>query len=628
MYEFVDAKRLTVVLGTSGAGKSSLVKAGLIPELRENQSAWTILDSIRPGESPFRELNNSLKKANLPEVEVSDAAGKSKNLNESIKVWKSDNPNSKLLLFIDQSEELITLCKDPKERDNFLIELADAITNYPELRVVITVRSDFEPQLRYLHLDLLPSLLKLKKTAIDNIWQTGRFIVPAMTRDELREAIEKPAEKRVMYFKPHNLVETLIDEVAGMPGALPLLSFALSELYLNYLKRQQEGRIQRITIDRAITQEDYKQIGGVTQSLTKRADEEYQKLINPDPDYEQIVRNVMLRMVTLDGGEVSRRRVAMSELEYSEKVQPQVDEVIKRFSDARLLIKGTDAENNPYVEPAHDALVKGWDKLRFWMNQEKETLLLQQRLTLAANDWKKNPESLWTEENGRLLKLRQVINSDRNWLNKVETEFVSKSIEAKRKRLEEEEKQRDEALQGQITALAALSEARFQDDQLGALIHILKAGRILQQLRDSKSQWIQKEVSQRTEAILLQILGKIQEYNRLETYQDQSKIESIDFSNNGEIVTVNHNGIVKFWQQDGKILDKSLPQNLRFSLVAFRPNSQTIAAAIGDAVWLWNLDDGKLIKILSKYTGSIRAIAFNSNGKMLATASMEGDYKN
>jgi hypothetical protein len=84
----------------------------------------------------------------------------------------------------------------------------------------------------------------VKHTELKNRWQSGRFIVPAMTRGELREAIEKPAEARVMFFQPPELVEQLIDEVAGMPGALPLLSFTLSELYLKYLKRQQEAQMK------------------------------------------------------------------------------------------------------------------------------------------------------------------------------------------------------------------------------------------------------------------------------------------------------------------------------------------------------------------------------------------------
>lgn len=478
LYKFVNDKALTVVLGASGAGKSSLVRAGLIPELRKNQPNWTILNPIRPGESPFRELNNALKKANLPEVEVPDTAWAQsiKNLNETIKVWASNNPDSKLLLFIDQSEELVTLCKNDIERQEFLSQLAHAITTHShQLRVVITVRSDFEPQLREFIAKLLLNTFHWDNTAINNYWQKARFIVPTMTRAELREAIEKPAEARVMYFAPHSLVEDLINEVADMPGALPLLSFALRELYLQYLKRQKEAKDKGITIDRAITEADYKKIGGVTQSLTQRADREYEALVKVDPAFKQIIRNVMLRMVAFGGGELARRRVPMSELVYSDvqdnlligkskqeysfekvtiffflflvrerlyrlgllllqqslqkkiskevtifaflfiieqrlyrlslllfypSIQKKVESFIKRFSEARLLIGGNNEEESsddegkePYFEPAHDALVKGWERLRNWIEAE-ENLELQRRLTLAAQEWQnlKNKE--------------------------------------------------------------------------------------------------------------------------------------------------------------------------------------------------------------------------------------------
>lgn len=271
-------------------------------------------DIARPGETPLQALNNALKNAQLPEVEPQNLQHK---LARSIDVWAKHNPNYKLLLFIDQSEEIITLCQNEDERKEFFQEILKAIYVYrARLRVVLTLRTDFETQVRDAGLQFDPTVLKVGNTVLKNRWQSGRFIVSAMTRGELREAIEKPTETRVMYFQPHELVEQLIDEVADMPGALPLLSFALSELYLKYLKRQWDAQNRVITIDRALNEKDYQDLGGVIQSLTQRADQEYEALINENLAYAHIIRHVMLRIVALGGGELARRQVALSELEY------------------------------------------------------------------------------------------------------------------------------------------------------------------------------------------------------------------------------------------------------------------------------------------------------------------------
>lgn len=417
LQEFVESHVLTVLLGTSSSGKSSLVKAGLIPSLRHSQQ-WRILAPIRPEESPFTALNNLLAREDLP-VTINP----SENFDEELqtlairaKAWSDANPNVKLLLVIDQFEELVIFCRNNIEREKFLIGLARAIRAFPEqLRIVLTLRSDFEPQFR--------------ETALEPYWIRARFIVPAMTQEELREAIVEPAAAKVMYFEPPTLVDLLIDEVIQMPGALPLLSFTLSELYFKYIQSIREGTRS----DRAITQADYEELGGVTHSLTQRADVEYYKLVQLDPAYKQIIKYVMLRMVAVDVGELARRRVPMFELEYPPGKNERVQEVTRQFTEARLLVIGQDSEGNPYVEPAHDALVRGWHRLLSWIQENREVLQLQRRLTPAALEWKATQDAGFLWNNSPYLDVvKQVVNSNDNWLNQVETEFVQRSLRKKR----------------------------------------------------------------------------------------------------------------------------------------------------------------------------------------------------
>jgi WD40 repeat protein/energy-coupling factor transporter ATP-binding protein EcfA2 len=486
--EEISSQPLTVVLGTSGSGKSSLLKAGLIAYLANSPQVssvsnltthdWQVLTPIRPSESPLTSLGSVWKELGGTATELVNSSV----LIEAIDQWIQIHPATKLLLSIDQLEELITLCHNDQDRQEFLTILADLLQAYPEvLRIVMTLRSDFEPQFR--------------STPLESLWQAGRFVVPGLSREELREVIEEPASAKVVYFESGDgrgdLVDQLIDEVAGMPGALPLLSFALSELYLKLARRYLAARISDEMVDRSITWQNYDELGGVTKSLTQRADEEYDALVKIDPNYGETIRRVMLRMVSV-GGELARRQVPEVELLYPEPENTRVKLIVERFVAARLLVWGTDTNGTAYIEPAHDALVRGWEKLRVWKTEEEENLSLQRRLTPAAMEWqmvtsqekgqpqgildrantmwglvdrgllpiersikrfgdlgfrlwqllwrskshqdrssKKSPQFLWNT-NPYLAVLDKELQSDANWLNQVEAQFVHESVFKKR----------------------------------------------------------------------------------------------------------------------------------------------------------------------------------------------------
>ncbi|MBD2183413.1 caspase family protein [Planktothrix sp. FACHB-1355] len=545
-------RSLTIVLGVSGSGKSSLVKAGLIPYLRNKQEKdpqaqkWYILDPMRPSESPFTALarvilpledanllsqlnqikgidevfkpkielkqnsdlsqeaqqnqsnsektdaafpkladswNNSTPEAKLllivdyfnqlqeicPSEELtnlentiqkrvarlaSDLQKDPRYLTQVIASWSQINPNIKLLLIIDQFEELITMAQehqgksdsDQKEWQQFLSMLTITLASHRHrLHIVATLRSDFEPR-------FLDSPLKAH-------WRKGRFPVRAMNSDELREAIEQPARKQALYFEPPDLVGRLIDEVGQMPGALPLLSFTLSELYIKLIKRW----IDPNSSDRALRIEDYNELGGVAGALTRRATEEYDNLVREFGEalgkaHQATMQRVMLRMVAIEGGGVARRRVPESELVYPDSEEnKRVTQVGVRLVKARLLVKGQET-GEPYVEPAHDFLVRGWDKLQEWIKQSQGDLALQQRLTPAANDWSTGKGGLWTREVDRLAWLEKVLESpNNNWLNKLETEFVKQSKKQRLDELKEAEERRKLAVSRQLAAQAELA---------------------------------------------------------------------------------------------------------------------------------------------------------------------------
>ena len=385
----VERQPLTVVVGPSGSGKSSLVRAGLVPRLRA--AGWRIVAQERPGDAAER----------LVATVTGDA---------------------RALVVIDQLEELLTGRSSAAAQGRFLAALAAGLGAAPGLRLVVTVRSDVEPQ--------------LQGSALAPWWMAGRFPIPPMTRAELRDAIEKPAAACVLYFEPARLVDRLVDDVALLPAPLPLLSFALSELYRRYWERHGD--------DRAIRESDYEAIGSVARALTERATALHDELVARDPAHAITVRNLMLRMTTTVGGELARRRVPLAELVVPDPAeQRRTEEVLARFHAARLVLCGTEPDGEsragtPYVEPAHDVLVRGWDKVGAWVQRpEIQALrLLARALARPVEAWlahRRDPAYLWTSD-PRLAQAAVVAAQREPMLNVDESDFVRASVRRRRAR--------------------------------------------------------------------------------------------------------------------------------------------------------------------------------------------------
>jgi WD40 repeat protein/serine/threonine protein kinase len=417
--ETTENHRFLAVVGPSGSGKSSVVKAGLIPALWRgelpNSDNWYIVDML-PGDRPLDELEVALfrvaddRSLNLREQLERDAHG-------LLRVADLILPDAKseLLLVIDQFEEVFTLVADENERLHFLNLLHEAVTRErSRIRVIVTLRADYyDRPLQY------PDFGELIRNRVETI-------LP-LSAEELEHAVREPASSVGVRFED-GLVSRIVADVHYQPGALPLLQYALTELF-----ERRDGR--------TLTQTAYQAIGGTGGALANRADEIY---LEQDEAGRELIRQIFLRLVTLgEGAEDTRRRVPRSELLAisgnktvgtvympSEKNMVEVmDEIIDLYAASRLLSLDNDpATRTPTVEVAHEAILREWERLRTWLNASREDIRQQRIVAQAAEAWQTNKrDASYLMSGTRLEQVEKWHQSTELALTPLERDFIAAS---------------------------------------------------------------------------------------------------------------------------------------------------------------------------------------------------------
>jgi WD40 repeat protein/serine/threonine protein kinase len=428
LHDDTENHRFLVVVGPSGSGKSSVVKAGLIPALWRGELAssdnWYIVDML-PGNRPLDELEVALlrvaddRSLNLHEQLERDANG-------LLRVADLILPDAKseLLLVIDQFEEVFTLVEDENERLHFLKLLFAAVSSErSRVRVIVTLRADYyDRPLQY------PDFGELIRNRVETI-------LP-LSADELEHAVREPANAVAVRFED-GLVSRIVADVHYQPGALPLLQYALTELF-----ERRNGRM--------MTQAAYEAIGGTGGALANRADEIY---LEQDEAGRELIRQIFLRLVTLgEGAEDARRRIPRSELlsivapplYSSVRNEPALmerglggevrvdamDEIIDLYAASRLLSLDNDpATRTPTVEVAHEAILREWERLRAWLNESREDIRQQRIVAHAADGWKANRlDTSYLLSGTRLEQVEKWHNATELALTPLEREFIEASI--------------------------------------------------------------------------------------------------------------------------------------------------------------------------------------------------------
>ena len=460
---YLKDHRFVAVVGASGSGKSSVVRAGVMPALQKGKivkgsDKWAV-HIVTPTARPLTALASELTKDSesmTAQATLMDDMGRDRrslDLFATRLTAKSGAP--RLLLIVDQFEELFTLCKDHAEQQVYVDNLLAAAVPEGVTTVILTLRADFYARCaEFANLRLVLS-------------KHQDYIGP-MSREELRAAIEKPAAQNGWDFEP-GLVDAILDDVEGEAGALPLLSHALLETW-----KRRSGH--------ALTFAGYHGAGGVQGAIAKTAEAVYDDLL---PDQQAIARNIFLRLTTLGEGTLdTRRRASLPELLGSGEQALQVQKVLIRLEDDRLVIAerasttAGAAEDTPdavYVDVTHEALIREWPRLSEWLSEDREGLLVHRRLTEAAKDWEASQRDPGILFRGvRLAQTTELANAHKGDLNDLEWEFLNASqaqIEAEQRERERIEHEREEAQQrelAQARLLATEAEARQRAETLRA----------------------------------------------------------------------------------------------------------------------------------------------------------------
>jgi DNA-binding SARP family transcriptional activator/WD40 repeat protein len=360
------SSRFIAVVGPSGSGKSSAVSAGLVAALRHGavpgSEAWFVTE-MHPGHHPLEELDGALMR-----VAVHPPAGLLGRLESGprglLELADAIVPDgTELLLIVDQFEEAFTLTEAEDDRTLFLESLRVATADpASRVRVIATLRADFyDRPLRY------PRMGELIGASTETL--------SPLTPEELERAIVRPAEHAGLTVD-RALAPQIAADVAEQPGALPLVQYALTELY----DRRHDGRL---------TLEAYREIGGVGGALAASAEHLY---ASRQPAGRNAVRQLFLRLVTIgDGAADTRRRVSLSELSAIEVDASAMESALDTYGRHRLLTFDRDpVTREPTVEVAHEALLGAWERLRRWIENARDDVRMRRRLSDAAREWERS----------------------------------------------------------------------------------------------------------------------------------------------------------------------------------------------------------------------------------------------
>ena len=634
----VASSRFLTIVGASGSGKSSLMRAGLAVTLQ--RSGWEV-HIFTPTANPVKMLTASYNSAHTKD-------------------------GKQHLILVDQFEETFTLCRDENERVEFIEKLLSiAQDGSVKATVVIALRADF-----YSHCAQYPLLREAVAAEQEYIGQ--------MSKEELRRAIEEPAKRGGWEFE-RGLVDVLLNDVgadgAGQPepGALPLLSHAL-------LATWERRRGRTFTID------GYRASGGVRGAIAETAESVFNDHFNRRQ--KNLARTIFLRLTELgEGTEDTRRRATLNELVSQSEEAAQLRAVLNMLADARLVTLNEDS-----AEVAHEALIREWQRLHEWLSQDREGLRLHRHLTDSAHEWEaRGQDAAELYRGARLVQVHEWASSNDDKLNAAESRFIAASIELEEREELDRETQRSRELIAARELAETQSRAAKQLRQravfmTGAFVLAIALAGIAvffgnqanqnaaeaqrnaesaQQNAESASASQQQAESERRTAvsrelaaaaisslesdpersILLALQAEATEHtieaenalhrsilasHVLLTIHNDHEVNGISYSPDGRyIATSSKDNTAKIWDANtGRLLLTLAGHYDEVYFIDYSPDGKFIATSSFDhTAKIWDANTGQVLRTLEGHTDRVNDMSFNPDGTKVATSSHDTTVK-
>ncbi len=636
LLERLQHENFLAVVGASGSGKSSIVRAGVMPALRGTWQTHVITPTANPLQSLAAELTRHIVSVTATATLMDDMLGD----RHSLALYLTRHSSSQAphtLLFIDQFEELFTLTRDENARVAFIDNLLHA-TQQGAATVILTLRADFYAA--------LAEYAELR----DTIAQHQEYIGP-MSQGELQSAIQEPAKQNGWEFDA-GLVELILHDVGQEPGALPLLSHALLETW-----NRRSGR--RLML------KSYEESGGVRGAIAKTAERVFYQELNDEE--QEIARNIFLRLTELgQGTQDTRRRASLSELlprtPYGRA--ENVQRVLRHLVDARLI-----TTDEGVAQVAHEALIREWHTLREWLAQDREGLRLHRHLTEAAQEWlllEHDPDALY--RGVRLIQAQEYASAHPERINQNERVFLDASIaDAERAEQEKEAARQRELAQAQ--KLAETESRRAAEQQRGArrlrwfaaglalllLIALSAAFFAFNQSNVAQENFVKAErirIASRAQIVLddgeggdvpallslaslkygyspdadASLLNALKRGFTKQVFADHPSIVwGVNFSPDGrKLVTVGDDARLYDLETGKQIFRFAAPGTEGFTTAAYTPHGRYVVLGGANRMRLWDTETNQEIRQYTGLAGGAWGFDVSSDGKYVVTADDEG----